>query len=94
MTRTSIKTLDSLVASINAKARVTETGWRTIKDGTSTRNIAPVGAYMLDHSFGGYELHRIVNEAGAVDVILPRSTAGEMEELLRAFFKGLCAQIA
>ena len=87
--RTSRKCLESLVHTINCLTGAQVTEWRTVHDGTSTRNIAPVGAYMLDHSFGGYELRRIVNESGAVDVILPRSTSGEMEELLRAFIKGI-----
>ena len=90
--RTSRKCLESLVATINGITGVNVTEWRTIQEHGISRNVAPVGAYTLDHAYGGYSLHRYVNEGGAVDAVIDtRCSAGEMEGLLRAFLKGVSA---
>ena len=88
--RTSKKCLESLVTTINGITGVKVTEWRTIQEHGISRNVAPVGAYALDHAYGGYALHRYANEGGAVDAVIDlRCTAGQMEDLLRAFIKGI-----
>ena len=93
--RTSRKCLESLVSAINGLTGAQVTEWRTVQEQAIqeqgiSRNVAPVGAYTLDHAYGGYSLHRYVNEGGAVDAVIDaRCTAGEMEGLLRAFIKGI-----
>lgn len=88
--RTSRKCLESLVSTINGITGGQVTEWRTIQEHGISRNVAPVGAYALDHANGGYSLHHYVNEGGAVDAVIDaRCTAGEMEGLLRAFIKGI-----
>ena len=90
--RTSRKCLESLVSTINGLTGAQVTEWRTILDHGISRNVAPVGAYTLDHAYGGYSLHRYVNEGGAVDAVIDhRVGAGEMERLLRAFLAGIRA---
>ena len=90
--RTSRKCLESLVDTINGITGAHVTEWRTIQEHGISRNVAPVGAYTLDHAYGGYSLHRYVNEGGAVDAVIDlRCTAGQMEDLLRAFIKGISA---
>ena len=90
--RTSRKCLEAIVSAINESAGVENTEWRTIKEYGVSRNVAPVGAYTLDHAYGGYSLHRYVNEGGAVEAVIDhRVGAGEMEGLLRAFLAGICA---
>ena len=90
--RTSKKCLESLVATINGITGAQVTEWRTVQEHGISRNVAPVGAYTLDHANGGYSLHRYVNEGGAVNAVIDyRVGAGEMERLLRAFLAGICA---
>ena len=90
--RTSRKCLDSLVGTINGLTGAQVTEWRTIQEHGFSRNVAPVGAYTLDRAYGGYSLHRYVNEGGAVEAVIDyRVGAWEMEGLLRAFLAGICA---
>ena len=88
--RTSRKCLDSLVGTINGLTGAQVTEWRTIQEHGVSRNVAPVGAYALDHAYGGYSLHRYVSEGGAVEAVIDlRCSAGQMEDLLRAFIRGI-----
>ena len=90
--RTSRKCLDAIVSRINDAIGVENAEWKTIQENGTSRNVAPVGAYTLDHAYGGYSLHRYVNEGGAVDAVIDqRCTASQMEGLLRAFIKGISA---
>ena len=90
--RTSKKCLESLVTTINGITGVNVTEWRTIQEHGISRNVAPVGAYVLDHANGGYSLHRYVSDGGAVDAVIDhRVGSGEMERLLRAFLAGIRA---
>ena len=90
--RTSRECLEAIVSRINDATGVEITEWRSILEHGISRNVAPVGAYTLDHANGGYSLHRYVNEGGAVDAVIDyRVGAGEMERLLRAFLAGICA---
>ena len=90
--RTSRKCLEAIVARINEATGAEITEWRTILEHGISRNVAPVGAYALDHAYGGYSLHRYVSEGGAADAVIDyRVGAGEMERLLSAFLAGICA---
>ena len=90
--RTSRKCLEAIVARINEATGATSTEWRAIQENGTSRNVAPVGAYVLDHAYGGYSLHRYVSDGGAVDAVIDqRCTASQMEGLLRAFIKGISA---
>ena len=90
--RTSRKCLEAIVSRINEITGVGNTAWRTITEYGVSRNVAPVGAYVLDHAYGGYSLHRYVSDGGAVDAVIDyRAGAGEMERLLRAFLAGIRA---
>ena len=90
--RTSRKCLEAIVSRINEATGAQVTEWRAVQERGISRNVAPVGAYTLDHAYGGYSLHRYVNECGAVDAVIDdRVGAGEMERLLRAFLSGICA---
>ena len=90
--RTSRKCIEAIVSRINEATGVEITEWRTILEHGISRNVAPAGAYALDHAYGGYSLHRYVNEGGAVEAVIDyRVGAGEMEGLLRAFLAGICA---
>ena len=90
--RTSRKCLEAIVSRINEAIGAENTEWRTITEYGVSRNVAPVGAYVLDHANGGYSLHRYVSDGGAVDAVIDhRVGAGEMERLLRAFLAGICA---
>ena len=91
--RTSRKCLEAIVSRINEAAGVKITEWHTILEYGVSRNVAPVGAYTLDHAYGGYSLHRYVSEGGAVEAVIDyRVGAGEMERLLRAFLAGICTK--
>ena len=90
--RTSRQCLEAIVSRFNEATGAGITEWRTIQERGLTRNVAPVGAYVLDHANGGYSLHRYVNEGGAVEAVIDyRVGAGEMEGLLRAFLAGIRA---
>ncbi len=90
--RTSRKCIEAIVSRINEATGAEITEWRTIHEHGIARNVAPVGAYTLDHAYGGYSLHRYVSEGGAVEAVIDlRCSAGQMEGLLRAFLAGICA---
>ncbi len=85
MSRTSAITLEAITRMINRAAGSTAPLWRT----EGGKNIATVGAFTLDYGCGGWELHLVSNESGAVEVIIHRCPASAMEDQLRAFHKGL-----
>ena len=90
--RTSRQCLEAIVSRINEAIGAENTEWRTITEYGVSRNVAPVGAYVLDHAYGGYSLHRYTSDGGAVDAVIDhRVGAGEMERLLRAFQAGIRA---
>lgn len=86
--RTSIKTLQSLVETINSITKSPATPYTRRKTGGVKAN---VGNFNLSQAYGGYCLHRMHNEGGGVTTPLMSChvSARECEAALRAFISGL-----
>lgn len=80
--------LNAKIAYLNRITGSPPAGW--VKPEGGGRYIAQVGNYHLDPGLGGYALHRMLNEGGAVkDVFYQRYPAGQMAEILSAYIKGI-----
>ena len=85
MTRTTIKTLRSMVDSLNEFTGNPTEVWK--REGN--RNVAHVGAFVLDAAYGGYRLSQIVSDGGGERDLTPRLPAGQCADAIRAFECGL-----
>lgn len=84
--RTTVKTLRSLVDILNDYCEMPRVAWVRDADGSS-RSIE--GVYVLDCSYGGYRLARIVGPTGGERDITPRYGAAVTADLIRAYMNGL-----
>lgn len=87
--RITLKDLEAVCARINRTVNGTDETpvWTRNEDGTLT---ATIGVYTLDGAYGGWELHRISNEAGGVSDVfrcghVPKSL---LYSLMQAFLTG------
>ena len=85
MTRTTIKTLRSMVDSLNELTGNPTQVWK--REGN--RNVAHVGAFILDACYGGYRLSQIVSDGGGEHDLTPLLPAGQCANAIRAFERGL-----
>ena len=88
MERITIKTLRIAVDTLNRLAGNPADIWTRQPDGS---NKAHVGSYVLDASYGGYRLGKIVGESGGESDITGRGTARETYNAIHAFRAGLFA---
>lgn len=84
---TTIKTLELLISIINDLTNSPATSY-TREGGQLKANI---GNYHLSQSYGGFSLHRMVNEGGGVNtpLISYHVPKRELETALRGFIAGL-----
>lgn len=85
MTRTTRSELDSLIKILNRRLDRPEYGWER----QGTRNVANVGAFTLDRSYGGNRLQEVITDGGALREYGPRLPAGPMADYLRAMLEGI-----
>lgn len=83
--RTTIKTLRTLVATLNNITGNPTEAWARNADGVQR---AVPGVYVLDCAYGGYRLCRIVSESGGERDITPRYGATMTADLIRAYMCG------
>lgn len=90
MARTTKGDLQSLLNVLNNRAGFPKGTplWRRVGD----RNVATVGMYDIDASYGGYRLERIVGDSGATTDVSGRMNAGEFARWLRGFIGGMEAR--
>lgn len=92
MERVTRGALQSVVDRINRITGSPENPWEVQPDGSHK---ARIGNYHLDGAYGGYSLHRMVNENGGVEAIIngyrPKR---ELLELMYAYIRGLEANHA
>ena len=79
--------LDAILARIN---RIFGYGdgtklWNRVND----RNVATVGMFCFDDSYGQRSLRRMVNEAGGETVIIERCSKSELASRMFAFIEGV-----
>ena len=86
--RITFKTLRAMVDQLNEATGNPVNVWRRVGD----RNVAHIGAYVLDANIGGYQLCRITNESGGETVITPRALAARCADLIRAYRAGLACR--
>lgn len=86
--RITIKHLDALCARINAATGSPATPYTRDAGGKHKAN---VGNYHISQAYGGYCLHRMVNEYGGVYTPLSggHGPARELYEQMRAFLAGI-----
>lgn len=86
--RVTVTQLEALIARIN---RATGSPAEPYSPGADGRHRANIGAYHLSRAYGGFALHRMVNESGGVSC--PLSTghipARELADRMHAFLSGL-----
>lgn len=96
MERISVKNLEAVCARINRTVNGREMAPWTLDEAGNYR--ATIGAYTLDGAYGGYSLHRIVNEGGGVtDVFgIGHVPKRELYHAMHAFLRGLeaCEEIS
>lgn len=83
--RVTSKMLTDKVQSLNNWAGFPNGAW--VKDGDKYK--AVIGAYVLDGTYGGYKLCRIVGEGGGEREITMRNSARVTLELISAYWQGL-----
>jgi hypothetical protein len=83
--------LESVVRRINT---LTSSPQETYVKQLDGRFVAQIGNYHLDDAYGGWALHRIVNESGAVSDVLGvgHVSKPELYRLLHSFIRGLEAR--
>lgn len=84
MARTTIKTLESLIALINKVTKSPAEPYTKVEGGIK----ANIGNYHLYQAYGCVGLHRMMNEGGGVNDIFNGCTRSELEGKLRAFLAG------
>lgn len=84
-TRTTIKTLRYLVATLNTVTGHETEAYRQTPAGCR----ANIGTYVLDCAYGGYRLAQLVSETGGERNITPRYSAATTADLIRAYMDGL-----
>ena len=85
MTRTTIKTLRQMVDNLNVLTGNPVKIWTRIGD----KNVAHVGAFVLDAAYSGYRLSQIVSDGGGERDLTPRLPAGQCANAIMAFERGL-----
>ncbi len=83
--RTTIKTLRTLVATLNTGTGNPVDPYRREGD----RLISVPGVYVLDCAYGGYRLAQMVGETGGERDITPRYGAAITADLIRAYMDGI-----
>lgn len=88
MKRVTQKDLEAIVKRINLITNSPETSYTKDASGKYTANI---GNYHLDGAYGGYALHRMVSEGGAIEDVLSvgHVSKPELQRLMFAFIAGL-----
>lgn len=86
--RVSIKDLEAIVSRINRITGSPEASY--VKDAAG-KYTAQIGNYHLDGAYGGYALHRMVSEGGAVSDVLHvgHVSKRELQRLMFAFISGI-----
>lgn len=87
MTRITQSFLESKIRTINGMTKSPVETYRTVNG----KAVANVGNYHLSCSYGGYCLHRMVNESGGCSDVLSigHVPARELAGLLSAYMAGL-----
>lgn len=85
MTRTTIKTLRSLIDQLNTMTGNPTQVWTSTPEGSK----AHVGCYVLDAAYGGYRLCQIVSEGGGERDITGRESARVCADQIRAYMRGI-----
>lgn len=85
MNRTTVKTLRTLVKTLNEVTGNPTEAYRRDDDGVLRSN---EGCYVLDCAYGGYRLAQMVNELGGERDITPRYGAAVTADLIRAYMAG------
>jgi hypothetical protein len=91
MERTTVKTLRTLVDTLNDIVGMPRNPWTKDAEGNN-RSIE--GCYVLDSAYGGYRLSQIVGASGGERDITPRYGAAIQADLIRAYMAGMCAKVA
>jgi len=87
MRRITIKDLDAVCARLN---RVTDSPLEPYVQDSTGRYTAQVGNYHISRAYGGFCLHRMVNDGGGVSSPLSSGhiPARELYERMHAYLKG------
>ena len=87
MNRIKMEELEAVVSLINTICNTPQTPWSRVDD----RNIANIGNYHLDGAYGGYALHKMVNQGGGgiTDIFHGHYSKRELYDRMQAFISGL-----
>ncbi len=87
MQRITIKDLEAVCSRLNRVTGSPPFPWDQSEDG---RNVAAVGNYHISRAYGGFCLHRMVNDGGGVSSPLSSGhiPARELCERMHAYLKG------
>ncbi len=87
MERITIKNLRALCEALNKETGSPPVPWVRVGE----RNVAQVGCYIINHSYTGYSLARIMNEAGGESSPIGYgvSTARELFDHIHAYLAGM-----
>lgn len=87
MERITVKNLEAVVARINRLTGSPVASYLRDADG---KLHAQIGNYHLDGAYGGYGLHRMVNEGGGIEAVISGyRPKRELYDMLFVFISGL-----